>query len=357
MAVAEMVSSIDTRKRGAYAFVVYSDRPGGFDLSAARGFDVTSTRSSAGVEHVVTHNRIVSTKRDAKGMRRHRDIRGRFAAMKLLTSDASVVLTPERGEYVRDGLVRLLYRLRSQITRARLTSREMSSIVESLARVTNTTVTIRRSLLRSKRQEATISYKAERLDTLYDVASENNAHVHGFDFALMKRNGETILNAGLKRDGTISYLSGSLDVFLKHFVESIAQSVKLRTDMLAGRARSEETGVVKPIRIRFAEKLFDQDENVRAFLRTLEGIKHGEVTLYHRNPYLHASFFDFFDSSEVDVFLDTSDSLVLVPQFDSTRSSLFRLCQKIFEGFEEGVLAEGEGIMTTSSAARFTDDS
>ena len=356
LAVPEVAAAIKSGKRGAYAYVVYSDGSGSFDTSSARGFEVISERSQTGVESVATHNRIVSTKRDAKGARRYRDVRGRFVAMKLATNEAFAIITPETGDYIRDGLVRFLYRLRSKITRARLKSVEMLRIVESLAGATNTDVVIKRSLLRSKRQEATISYKAETLDTLYEVAQENNAHVQGFDFALQKRDGDILLHAGLKRNGQISYRAGNLDLFIKQFVEAVARTVKLRTDMLSGRARSEQTGIVKPLKIKFAENLFDRDENVRAFLRTLGKIKHGEMTLYHRNPYLHASFFDFFDNSEVDVFLDATDSLVLVPQFDSTRSSLFRLCQKIFEEFEEGELTEGEGIVTSSSSSDRPDD-
>ena len=85
-------------------------------------------------------------------------------------------------------------------------------------------------------------------------------------------------------------------------------------------------------------------------------IRHGEFTLFHRNPYLHLSFFDFFDASEFDVIIEAANSLLIVPQFESSASSLFRLCQKIFERFDEGVVTDAPDVVTSQTAVPEWDD-
>jgi len=232
----------------------------------------------------------------------------------------------------------------------------MQEIVYSLARSTKTQVETNRYVLRSKRDQATISYQTESLKSLYEFARTHDAAVQGFDFSLFNRDREVLVRAGFNRDGKLSYHGGSKEFFLKEFVETVAQTVKSRTDVLNGRARSEQTGEVKPLRLAFERALFDQPENVRAFLSALSRVRHADYTLLHRNPYLHLSFVDFFDASGFDVLVDSADSIVIVPQFRASLSSLFRLCQKIFDKFEEGTIAEADDVVKAASVPAGWDD-
>jgi hypothetical protein len=344
-ALRQLAAALKIRRTGAYAFVGYAHDSVHWDRLNIRGFSVAKLSSQSGVTQYRTVNAIATRQH---GKKRHpplREVHGRFFASKLITPGAFLFLTPERDEYVRDGLVRLLYRSRKYVMRARLTSAEMLSIVSGLAQASKTKLITSRSLLRSKRNEATISYKAESLRTLYDYARDSQANVDGFDFTLITSAGDTLIRAGLNRSGKLSYHSGSEEFFINGFVESVAQTVKARTDLLRNRARSNETGEVRPLRLKFDEPLFGEAGNVRTLLTVLGKIRHGEFTLFHRNPYLHLSFFDFFDASEFDVVIDAVDSLVVVPQFDSSLPSLFRLCQKIFEQFEEGIISDADDVV------------
>ena len=247
-------------------------------------------------------------------------------------------------------------RARRQLTRARLTSKEMWNIASELVQTSKGRVVTNRSLLRNKRNEATISYKAESLPEVYEYAQETDANVHGFDFRLLNTEGDLILRGGLNRDGKLSFHAGSSEFFFRSFVETVGLTVKYRADLSTNRARSKGTGDVRPLRLKFDQPLFRSSENVQVFLRVLGRIRHGEFTLFHRNPYLHLSFFDFFDTSEFDVVVDAVDSLVIIPQFDSSPSSLFRLCQKIFERFEEGTVTDASDLVTTRSTPPDWDD-
>jgi hypothetical protein len=112
----------------------------------------------------------------------------------------------------------------------------MQEIVYSLARSTKTQVETNRYVLRSKRDQATISYQTESLKSLYEFARAHDAMVQGFDFSLLDQDRRVLVRAGFNRDGKLSYHGGSKEFFLKEFVETVAQTVKSRTDVLNGRA-------------------------------------------------------------------------------------------------------------------------
>jgi hypothetical protein len=348
--VTQLSAALRIRKTGAYAFVAFASADENkIDNLRVSGFSLEPVSTQGGVIQYRTRNAIATRRRGSKPQANFRDVRGKFFLSKLITPRAFVFITPERDEYIRDGLSRFLYRARKQFTRARLTSREMLNIVLEMARSTNTKVVTNRSLMRSKRNEATISYKAESIKQVYAYARDSDANVSGFDFSLISKNGQLLLRAGLNRDGKLSFHSGSPQFFVKELIEMVAQTVKSRADLLSNRARSEATGSVKPLRLTFEKPLLTDAANIRSFLRVLGRIRHGEFTVFHRNPYLHLNFFDFFDASAFDVVVESTESLVVVPQLDSSLPSLFRLCQKIFEQFEEGVVTDATDVVTTPS--------
>jgi hypothetical protein len=354
--IAQLAAVLSMRPTGAYAFVAYANTPIDVATLQVRGFKLECRSRQSGVEQYFSTSQIPTRQRGAKPRPAFREVKGRFFVAKLLTPNAYVFVTPERDEYVHDGLVRFLYRSRSHFTRARLTSTEMREIVFSLARSTNSRVETNRYVLRSKRDQATISYQTESLQTLYDFARTHDATVQGFDFTLVGTDRQMLLRAGFNRDGKLSYHRGSKEFFVRAFVEAVAQTVKTRADALNNRARSVETGEVKPLRLKFDRTLFDEPRNVRAFLTALNHVRHTDYTLLHRNPYLHLSFVDFFDASGFDVLVDSADSLVIVPQFRASRSSLFRLCQKIFDRFEEGKILEADDVIKAASVPSGWDE-
>jgi hypothetical protein len=353
---AELAAVLSIRPTGAYAFVAYANAPMDEATLHARGFNLERRSRQSGVEQYFSTNQIPTRQRGAKPRPAFREVKGRFFVAKLLTPSAYIFVTPERDEYVHDGLVRFLYRSRSYLTRARLTSMEMREIVYSLAHSSDSRVETNRYVLRSKRNQATISYQTESLQTLYDFARTHDATVQGFDFTLVGVDRQILLRAGFNRDGKLSYHGGSRKFFIRAFVEAVAQTVKSRADALSNRARSEETGEVKPLRLKFERRLFDEPRNVRAFLTALSQVRHSDYTLLHRNPYLHLSFVDFFDASGFDVLVDSADSLVIVPQFQASRSSLFRLCQKIFDRFEEARILEADDLIRAASVPSGWDE-
>ena len=328
-------------KFGATAFVGFAPEPPISFLKQARGFGLQQQLLENHTLKIFSKNRIDTRARDETGQKIYREVTGTFLTTKLLTPKSYLFITKDSGEFVNDGLARLLYRVRKNVSRLHLNSGEMKEIVSGLVLETSGRLVVRRSILRNKRQETTVSYETEYLDDLYSKAASDDAHVHSFAFKLYdKQNKRLLLNAGVNREGRFSFYEGDLRLFILHLIERASQLVKKKDDLLQHRARSARTGEINPIRITFDEPVFDKPAGIKALLATLGKIRHGEFTIFHRNPYLHVSFFDFFDASEFEVFVDSAESLVVVPQYESTSPSLFRFCQKIFENFQEGTVAD-----------------
>ncbi|MFB6187774.1 MAG: hypothetical protein ABEI86_13030, partial [Halobacteriaceae archaeon] len=72
------------------------------------------------------------------------------------------------------------------------------------------------------------------------------------------------------------------------------------------------------------------EENIR-LVDTLKGISNSSLTVYHDNPYLHASVLDFEDGSTVDVFLTSDEEIALVPGFRTSKRTLSRICEDVVE--------------------------
>ena len=315
-----------------------------------KGFVLKMQPLEHGVQKFFSKNRIRSNFRDDEGKRIQRDIDGTFLLLKLLTPDAFLFLTRDGADYLNNGLLKLLYRARMDVCRLRLTSDEMHAVVAGLLEDVPGRLVVRRSVSKNKRLETTISYETESLDELYKKAKDDDAHVHSFAFTLLDKKQKLVLNAGLNRVGKIVFHDGSFDLFWQAVVERAARIVKTKKDLLSNRSRSEQTGEIRPIRIAFGEPVFARPPAIRAFLGALGKIRHGEFTIFHRNPYLHVSFVDFFDASEFDIFVDASDSLIIVPQYKTSLSSLFRFCQKIFENFQEGVISDDDKTIRVTGA-------
>lgn len=325
----------------ATAFVAFTNISPVRLIKEARGFVMQEQQLDSGGIKYFSKNRINTRSRDENGKLIFRDVSGTFLLTKLITPTAHLFLTKDSSEFVTDGLGRLLYRIRKDASTLHLTSGEMKEVVTGLLNDVGGRLVIRRSTVRNKRQEATVSYQTEFLDHLYTEAAKDDAHVHSFAFELFDKTKERLLlNASLNREGKFSFYDGELELFIRGLVEKATHIVKKREDILQNRARSEETGRINPIRITFDEPVFEKPAAIRAFLTTISKIRHGEFTIFHRNPYLHVSFFDFFDGSEYELFVDSAESILVVPQFGSTTPSLFRFCQKIFENFQEGIVSD-----------------
>lgn len=325
----------------ATAFVVFFSKIPEHTLRSARGFELNAQVAPSGHCSFISKSRIYTHRRDDSKEKIYRNVQGSFLVAPLGLDGAYVLITRESSSYVKDALKRLIYRSRVSSCLMRLTSDEIRNSLELLLMKRPGQLVVHRAIARTTREESIISHEKTSLEEVYDEASQQKRRIHSLSFTLFDSSTTApILKAGISRDGHIVYRDGSLSLFFEALVSAAADIVRDRTRKLEGRERSRETGEVRPIRLTFNDSVFSESTDVLSFLDVVRNIPHGEFTLYHRNPYLHLGFFDFFDASEFDVFIDSPNSVMLVPQFRASVPSLFRFCQKVFEHFEEGTIEQ-----------------
>ena len=88
-----------------------------------------------------------------------------------------------------------------------------------------------------------------------------------------------------------------------------------------------------------AKKEFNEEKNHR-LAKVLSEFPKSSHTVYHGNPYLHASLVDYCDGSSYDLWVLSEDRLIIVPQLKASFGSISRFCEHIFRKFREGNIKE-----------------
>jgi len=329
----------------ATGYVVYFPEEAVAALRKARGFDLRIKASHGDAKLLSAKNTVYTRRRDDDGERIYRTVTGSFVLAPLPTPQAHILISRDSSSYIHDGLKRLIYNSRLSGCRMRLTSDELRAVVQGLLKRRPGRLVVSRAIGRNVREESVISHERHSVDEVFEDAAEQGRRVHSLSFTLRDpETADVLLKASISRDGRVSYRSGAVSLFLGGLVDGAAGTVRERKDKLQGRERKRGTDEVKPLSLKFSRSVFSEQSDVLSFLQVIASIQHGEYTIYHRNPYLHIGFFDFFDSSEFDVFIDGPDSAMLIPQYRATVPSLFRFCQKVFEHFEEGTILRLEEV-------------
>lgn len=109
-----------------------------------------------------------------------------------------------------------------------------------------------------------------------------------------------------------------------------------RNRLIEASAESAGSDEVEPTVIRFGRKIFvDKDKNER-HVDVIARMPDSSISKYHVNPHIHLSLVDYMDGSSYDIWVVTSDRLVIIPQIRASGASLKRLVNHIFEHMGEG---------------------
>jgi hypothetical protein len=96
----------------------------------------------------------------------------------------------------------------------------------------------------------------------------------------------------------------------------------------------------KPIELLFDYEAFANVEEVRRFGKVIASYPNSNKAIFHSNPYYHASIADFLDGSSFDVWVVSSDRVVIIPQAKSSVPAFERIISHIFSKFGEGQIHE-----------------
>ncbi len=130
-------------------------------------------------------------------------------------------------------------------------------------------------------------------------------------------------------------------MFYNTVIEDIVRKASKDFDFFDRRERLKVEGLkVKPIVIEYDFDVFKDRNQNRRLIEILRKATFSSLSVFHANPYLHASFVDYKDGSSYDLWVLSNNRITIVPQMRSTYASLERLCNHIFIGFREGTIKD-----------------
>jgi hypothetical protein len=152
--------------------------------------------------------------------------------------------------------------------------------------------------------------------------------------------GENTSIGRIWRDATFSCESG-FTLFFNTIIKGVARGVAESREFFDQRAAlSSPTGFSRPVKITYEESIFADKKQNRRLQHTLVRLKDSSLSVYHPNPYFHASLVDYADGSSYELWVTNPTSILVVPKRKATADSMERVCNFICDEFQEGDVQE-----------------
>jgi hypothetical protein len=194
----------------------------------------------------------------------------------------------------------------------------------------------RERLMGSQRKFKTIrEWTDEPLETVFELAHEHDVWFSSVEVQL----GEEAVRFVVSRYGYIAS-DDRFDLLTRLASDQIAARAAERLNFFFQRDRqSNSDHRPRPLLISYDRDVFPSPSQTRKLVEVLRRFPHSTSTVLHGNPYLHVAVVDNQDYSSTDVWVMSSDRIILVPQGRSSDVALKRLVNHIFEKFREGELS------------------
>lgn len=280
-------------------------------------------------------------------------LNGRFLLFKHSRPFTYVIITHENPKFIKNGIIRFFNGFYPKITMPFLSSVYMRDVLKNLEnKVDDMTIRSARVVSKSritssgakKKIESDVKWTDEHYAETFDEAIENDKWVNSINFELTPLDDEnTIINLNsykikcqLSRNGLFKCNRDYL-LFYKTVIDNISKKASEDLQFFDNRGRSEHENLEpKPIVIDYDFEVFKDKNQNRRLINVLQKMTYSSLSVYHANPYLHASFVDYRDGSSYDIWVLNNNRITIVPQMRSTFASIERLCELIFTGFREG---------------------
>ncbi len=152
--------------------------------------------------------------------------------------------------------------------------------------------------------------------------------------------GSSFASVRICKDATFCCHKG-FSFFFDNLIRYISSSIIQSRDFFDRRDRQNSpTGMSRPLRINYKEDIFADKYQNHRLIKTLSRFKDSCISVFHPNPYLHASICDYLDGSSYEIWVTTSSSILLIPRYKATAQSIERVCNHICDEFEEGIIEE-----------------
>jgi hypothetical protein len=277
-------------------------------------------------------------------------ISGEFYLIRYENTDIYIAMSFDKQKFINSVLMPFFDNY-SELSRLHITSKQIQIILDDMksvldceiisdriiayGRLDKNKITIRR---KQRLKESDVRWTEEEYKTSFTRAAENDQWIDKIYFYAQKDD-KIIFNASLSRSGFFRCDKNAKE-FYKILSNHLLTIGKQNTDIFDKKSRMENNGEIRPVFIEYSNNIFENVEQNKRLIKSLSEFPKSSYSVYHGNPYLHMSMVDYCDGSSYDIWVVSSNRLIIIPQLRATFNSLSRLCEHILKRFMEGKLGE-----------------
>lgn len=228
-----------------------------------------------------------------------------------------------------------------------LTNTEMHEIFETLEKSTGTKIRIDSSVANkripseTRPKESQVKYTDRPYEEEFDEVEALGLWIQHIKFTARSPFGARVGAPEEKFSGIVSrgcFFSCKRDFtpFIQTIIPKAIKFGSSRIEYLKERAESAPRIKPEPVVIRFDREIFSDPAMNKQYVQALAQMEWISVSQYHSNPYMHLSLLDYLDGSSYDVWVISSNRMVIIPEIKASVASLSRLVNHIYERIHEG---------------------
>lgn len=186
-----------------------------------------------------------------------------------------------------------------------------------------------------------VSWPDMELNEAFDWVYQNNGWFQSLQFDV-KRDFKTEAEVFFTRQGIVRTNRLFSKIF-DAFVHPVCKTIYGNIQIFGHRSRREYADLsARPLSIDFEVDQFSDTKENNRFIQAVKRLKTASVSVLHGNPYVQLSVIDYFDGSTFDLWVLSSNRLVIVPQMKGTIPAIKRLINHIFDTYAEGNIRDFE---------------
>ncbi|GAB4289249.1 MAG: hypothetical protein Kow0090_01910 [Myxococcota bacterium] len=190
---------------------------------------------------------------------------------------------------------------------------------------------------------STVDWLGMPIAEAFELAYQRNGWFKSLQFEAIK-NLRRYATISLSRDGVIKTNNLFSQVF-ESFITPICKIIYDNIRLFGNRSRRDnETLSPRPLVIDFEREQFAEVSENAKFIQAMRQFETASVSVLHGNPYIHLSVVDYFDGSAFDIWVLSSDKLIIVPQMKGSVPAIKRIINHIFDTYAEGRIRDYEEI-------------
>ncbi|GAB3021754.1 hypothetical protein [Natronobiforma cellulositropha] len=222
-----------------------------------------------------------------------------------------------------------------------LTTPELRGVLDVLDDQIAGDIIVEEAVIKSPNSKTDILYLKEPYYNLFNAkkVDEGDFYVDKIKFTIT---GRSSFSGFLSRQGDTRYSRGSSDIYFDYLLDIVGEALVAKGSIFEGKAREYGSRDASRLEIEYEPGTIRGKEANYELIDALGNMSSSSITVYHKNPYMHASVLDFNDGTTADVFITSDKKISIIPGFEASKGSLSRICERINSHFKEGEVAEAD---------------